>query len=152
MRIAGYAICVLLGATLLSAQQDRQNAKGCDAAKEREMFATNRGWSKGGIGIISEELYVVVKSARNDRNELILTPPGHLGKDQTAPVPETRWKGKSISEAEVVFVYEGKVWESRSLPKGFDLSKSVVISFESDKVRFFDFRATEGGYYDRISE
>jgi len=32
------------------------------------------------------------------------------------------------------------------------MSKSVVISFESDKVRFFDFQATEGGYYDRISE
>jgi hypothetical protein len=152
MRIAGYAICMLLGATLLSAQQSKQNTKGCNAAKEREMFATNRGWSKGGIGIISEELYVVVKSARNDKNELIVVPPGHLGKDQSAPVPETRWKGKSISEAEVVFVYEGKVWESPSLPKGFDLSKSVVISFESDKVRFFDFQATEGGYYDRISE
>jgi hypothetical protein len=143
---------MLLGATLLSAQQSKQNTKGCNAAKEREMFATNRGWSKGGIGIISEELYVVVKSARNDKNELIVVPPGHLGKDQSAPVPETRWKGKSISEAEVVFVYEGKVWESPSLPKGFDLSKSVVISFESDKVRFFDFQATEGGYYDRISE
>jgi len=116
------------------------------------MFATNRGWSKGGIGIISEELYVVVKSARNDRNELILTPPGHLGKDQRAPVPETRWKGKSISEGQVVFVYEGKVWEPQDLPQGFDLSKSAVISFESDKVRFFDFQATEGGYYDRISE
>lgn len=118
MRIAGYYVCVLLAATLLSAQQNKQNAKECGAATEREMFATNRGWSKGGIGIISEELYVVVKSTRNDRNELILTPPGHLGKDQSAPVPETRWKGKSISEGEVVFVYEGKVWESRSLPKG----------------------------------
>jgi hypothetical protein len=136
MRIAGYAICVLLGATLLSAQQNKQNTKGCDAAKEREMFATTRGFSKGGLGIINTSLYIAVKTTKN---ELL------YGEKET-------WTGLDASKPEVVIFFDGKVWEPRSVPKGFDLSKSVVISFEGDKIRFFDFQEMSGGYYERIGE
>jgi hypothetical protein len=132
---------MLLAATLLSAQQASQDTKR-QGAEERDAFATRRYWSKGGIGMVNKNLYIVVKSARNDMNELIVKPT-----EET----EERWKGKSVTKAEVVFVYEGKVWAPQSLPNGFDLSKAVVVSFEGEKIRFFDFQATVGGYYDRIS-
>jgi len=134
MRITACAVLVLFAAALLNAQDARQDTKE-HCAEEKEMFATNRGWPKGGLGIVNTSLYIVVKASKTDRNELIVKPTQET---------EERWKGKRVTEGEVVFVYEGKVWESGSLPKGFDLSKSVVISFESDKVRFFDFQATEG--------
>jgi hypothetical protein len=132
---------MLLAATLFSAQHASQDTKRHDT-EEREAFATRRYWSKGGIGMVNKNLYIVVKSAGNDMNELIVKPT-----EET----EERWKGKSVTKAEVVFVYQGKVWGPQSLPSGFDLSKAVVISFEGEKIRFFDFQATVGGYYDRIS-
>jgi len=143
MRFATCVASVLLAAILFSAQGVSQSAKPSSGAEERSTFATKWELSKGGIGIVNTNLYVVVKSSKSDRNELIVKPT-----EET----EERWKGKRVTEGEVVYVYEGKVWASRSLPKGFDLSKAVVISFEGDKVRFFDFQATEGGYYDRIWE
>jgi hypothetical protein len=152
MRIPAYAISVLIAATLFSARGASQIAKQSRAPEERNVIATSRYLSKGGIGMISEELYVVVKSARNDRNELIVEPPGHLGKDQSAPVPQTRWKGKNATEAEVAIFFEGRVWSPQDLPDRFDLSKAIVVSFESDKVRFFNFQAMSGGYYERIRE
>jgi hypothetical protein len=152
MRIAAYIASLLVTASLFGAPGASQSTKKLAAAKERDMFANNEFFAKGGIGMISEELYAVVKSAKNDRNELIVAPPGHLGRDQSAPVPKTRWKGKSASEAEVVFFFGGKTWSPQQLPDGFDLSKTVVVSFEASKVRFFDFRKMSGGYYERITE
>lgn len=148
MKIVAYAASLLLVAALSSPQAVSQG----DATKEKGMFATTRYLSKGGIGMISEELYVVVKSSTKDRNELIVVPPGHLGQDQSAPVPETRWKGKGVTEAEVAIFFQGKVWSSQALPDRFDLSKAVVISFEGDKIRFFNFQAMAGGYFQRLSD
>lgn len=152
MRIVAYAASALLVAALFSPQAGSQNTQQSDAAKEKGMFATTRYLSKGGIGMISEELYVVVKSSRKDKNELIVKPPGHLGTDQSAPVPETRWKGKSASQAEAAIFFRGKVWSSLELPDRFDLSKAVIISFEGDKIRFLDFQTMAGGYYERIRD
>jgi hypothetical protein len=104
------------------------------------MFATRWQLSKGGIGMVNKNLYIDVKSAVN---ELILKPE----EDK-----EERWKGKSATNAEVTIVYVGRVWSSRDLPDGFDLSKAVVVSFETDKIRFFDFQAMSGGYYERIRD
>jgi|ERR1700734_2174267 hypothetical protein len=142
MRITAYAVSMFLAATLFSAQQTTQDTKRHGSAQERSMFATNRCFSKGGLGIVNTSLYIIVKSSKDDSNELIVKPT-----EET----EERWKGKDVTTAEVVFVYEGKVWAPQSLPKGFDLSNAVIISFEGEKIRFFDFHATVGGYYDRIS-
>ena len=152
MRIAVCIASLLVTATLLSAQGAGQNSQRHDAAKKRDMFATDEFFAKGGIGMISEELYAIVKSAKNDRNELIVVPPGHLGRDQSAPVPETRWKGKSTNEVEVVIFFEGNVWSPQQLPDGFDLTGAVVVSFERLRVRYFDFRKMAGGYYRRSRE
>ena len=105
-------------------------------------FATRREFSKGGIGLLNERLYVVVKTERNGKNELIV---------RSANGAEETWHGKSATEPEVVFFYDGKVWSpSQTLPNGFDLSRAILVSFEKEKVRFFDFEKEYGAYYRRI--
>jgi hypothetical protein len=134
MRITAYAVSLLLTATSVSAQVASQGTKTHDAVEEREMFATNRCFSKGGLGIVNTNLYIAVKSARN---ELL------LGEKET-------WSGLDAARPEVVVFFENRVWVSENLPKGFDLSKAVVVSFEGSKIRFFDFQTMSGCYYDRI--
>jgi len=97
------------------------------------MFATNRCLPKGGFGIVNASLYIVVRSAKN---ELL------FGEQGT-------WSGQDASKPEVVIFFDGRVWTLPRLPKAFDLSKAVVLSFEADKVRFFDFQVMTGGYYER---
>jgi len=97
-------------------------------------FATNRCYSKGGIGIIHQGLYIDLKSVQN---ELRLT-------------GANRWGGKNAPLPEVVFFFQNKVWSQNALPEGFDISRAIIISFESDKVRFFDFSKMSGGYYLRM--
>jgi hypothetical protein len=93
--------------------------------------------------MINKNLYVVVKSAVNDRNELIVKPTAET---------EERWYGRDTKKAEVAIFFSGKVWSPDQLPDGFDLSRAVVVSFESNKVRFFDFQAMAGAYFDRIRD
>ena len=140
MRIAAYAVSMLLAASLFSAHQASQDTKE-QGAEGRDAFANRWELSKGGIGMVNKNLYIVVKSAKNDRNELIVKPT-----EET----EQRWKGQSATKTEVAIVYEGKVWSSEAIPDGFDLSKAVVVSFEGNKIRFFDFQMMAGGYYNRI--
>jgi len=130
MKIAVYMILGLFAATLWGAQEAGQ------PAKENNMFASNELFAKGGIGIIDQNLYIALKSAKN---ELILR-------------GGERWTGLDMSRTEAVIFFEGKVWPPESLPHHFDLSKAVVISFERTKVRFFDFRNLSGGYYSRSGQ
>ena len=135
MRIATYVVPALLAATLFSVQGLSQSTEKPDAASRKDTFSTNRCYSKGGLGIVDADLYIAVKSARN---ELL------FGKKES-------WTGLDASRPEIVVFFKSKVWTPQSLPKGFDLSKAVVVSFEGDKIRFFDFRSMSGGYYERIS-
>jgi hypothetical protein len=106
-----------------------------DGAKDQGItFATNECFAKGGIGIVNEGLYIVVKSGEN---ELRLS-------------AGDRWTGQSSSTPEVVIFFEGRIWSPQVLPDGFDLSKAIVVSFEASKVRFFDFGKMSGGYYRRL--
>jgi hypothetical protein len=102
--------------------------------KEVYMFATTRLVSKGGIGIINEDLFIVAKSAKN---ELVL-------KDGR------NWTGQAAEKRELVIVFQDRVLSPVNLPKDFDLSKAVVVSFEGDIIRFFEFDDMEGGYYSRL--
>ncbi len=144
MKIFAYAVSVLIVSTLFNPQGFTQSTKQSGAVKEKSMCtAMGWQWAKGGVGLINEHLYVVVNLSSNDRNELII---------KTADWKEQRWKGKIVTKAEVVIVYEGKVFSSQDIPDQFDLSKAVVISFEQDKIHFFDFQSMHGGYYERNSE
>ena len=137
MRIITCIILTVLAATLFSAQGFSQRAKKPDTVSEEQQFANNRCFAKGGLGIIDKDFYVVVKLSKKDKNGLRF---GQSG----------RWDGLSAGTPEVVIFYEGKIWSQQALPKRFDLSKAIVISFESDKIRFFDFHTMSGGYYMRL--
>jgi hypothetical protein len=102
-------------------------------AEDTAAFATNKCYGKAGLGIIDEYLYVKLWS---ETNEIL------YGKQE-------KWFGLKASTPEIAVAFEGKIWSIRNLPKAFDLSKAVVISFEGSKVRFFDFRRMAGGYYER---
>ena len=135
------AVCLLLTGALFAGYGVCQGKNAEERVLTGQDVATTRYYSKGGIGIVNENVYVVVKSAVSDQNEVILVP---------AEGTEERWKGKTANQAQVVFVYAGKVWGPDNLPDQFDLSQAVVISFEVNRIRFFDFQQNAGGYYERI--
>jgi hypothetical protein len=134
MRITAFSVSVLLAANMVSAQVAREGTKTHGAAEARRRFAADRCFSKGGLGIVNTGLYIDVKSAKN---ELL------LGKNGT-------WSGLDAARPEVVVFFESRVWALENLPKRFDLSKAVVVSFEGSKIRFFDFQTMSGCYCDRI--
>lgn len=133
MRIATCVTLGVLAITLLSAQEYAQRAKKPHDGREKNVFASNQFFAKGGVGIIDQDLYIVVKSAKN---ELIFS-------------GANKWLGLDATQNEVVIFFGGKIFPQNVLPDRFDLSKAVVVSFEGNKVRFFDFRKMSGGYYSR---
>jgi hypothetical protein len=136
VKIVTYVASVTLAASLATVQGVRQSATRLDAPGKENMFATNEFFAKGGIGIIRENLYIALNSPKN---ELVLN-------------AGNRWVGMDASKAEVVIFFDSRIWSPQSLPDRFDLSDAVVVSFESSKVRFFDFRSMSGGYYKRPRE
>ena len=143
MKIHRYIFFFLLLISFLF--QGRVNSQTEGEAKAMEntgKFATRREFSKGGMGLLNERLFVVVRAQRTGRNELIV---------RSINGAEETWRGKSVKEPEIVFFYDGKVWShSQPLPDGFDLSRTILVSFEKEKVRFFDFEKEYGAYYSRI--
>ena len=124
--------CIALTAVLFSVREGRQRANEPADRMSEKIFAKNLCMAKGGIGIIRRDyLYVDLNPPKNT----LL-----LGR-------EDKWTGLDVSVPEVVVFFENKVWSQQGLPKGFDLSRAVVVSFEVDKVRFFDFVKMSGGYY-----
>ena len=125
-------VWIVLVITLLGLRGVSQTSNNTDSAKGKRMFATNEYWGKGGIGIINKNLYVTLKS---DKNQLL-----NAG---------GTWTGLDASKPEVIIVFDKRIWSMQSLPDGFDISKAVLISFENDKIRFFDFSKMSGGFYRR---
>jgi hypothetical protein len=107
-----------------------------DVTANEDNFSTNEFFAKGGIGIVSTDLYIDLKSSKN---ELLLN-------------AGNKWTGQNVSTQEVIMFFDNKIWPPQALPNGFDLSKSAVISFEGDRVRFFDFGKMSGGYYKRPNQ
>ncbi|MGA2434829.1 MAG: hypothetical protein ABSG25_06045 [Bryobacteraceae bacterium] len=95
-------------------------------------------WSHGRLGNIDghEGLFALVGATT--KNELIV---GRYN----------RWVGLDASRPEIAIFFDHKVWSPGSLPEQFDLSKSIVISFEKDRIVFFHFPRMQGGYYMRLS-
>jgi hypothetical protein len=104
---------------------------------ERPMFRDNLYFPKGGLGIIRDDLYVVLRS---DSNELRS---GSGGRD--------RWTGNASDDSQLVVFFRGKILDQDLMPTGFNLAEAVVVSFEGNVVRFFDFSTMSGGYYKRPS-
>jgi hypothetical protein len=133
--------CLVLAVTLLNSQTGCKKTlfpdfMTADEKKFMEAVPCFPEHPKGGIGIINTELSVVTKSTRN---ELLFD-------------SRENWIGHSASTPEVVIVFDGKVWTSESLPHGFDKSKSVVVSFDENKISFYNYIRESGGYYGRGNE
>jgi hypothetical protein len=118
---------------LLVAASGSQVVSGSRTKAGRNDVSTNEFIPKGGIGIVNTHLYIALKS---DKNELLLDG----GKS---------WAGKSRDKQEVVVFIKNEVLQKDDMPRGFDLSKAIIVSFEGDVVRFFDFSEMSGGYYRR---
>ena len=127
MKVAICSVLLLVAASAqISSQSVNRNAP--------NPVSVNECFGKGGVGIISTSLYI---DLRSERNQLILT-------------EGRKWNGQDATLSETVIVFNGKVWQNGT-PNGFDLSKATVVSFEKDRVRFFDFNRMEGGFYRRHS-
>jgi hypothetical protein len=139
MKTIKCVVLVLFAAALLNAQAQNRRSMGSGSKERPDTFGTRRCWSKGGIGIVNERLSISLNSTRN---ELILS---------RAEGKVERWKGKSAEKTEVVLFYDGGVQSLAEVPNHFDLSRSVVVSFEGGKIRYFDFQSGQGCYFDRSS-
>ena len=125
MKVLILSILVLMTARI-QAQPQELNPKVQNPLSYNECFA------KGGIGIIDTGLYIALRS---DRNQLILAD----GK---------KWTGQDAAVSETVIVYKGQTLQG-STPDRFALSEATIVSFEKDRVRFFDFKHMDGGFYRR---
>jgi len=132
--ISSIVLFVALALTPLANQDARRPVSEQLSEELKLRFVDNQCMPKGGTGIINRNLYI---SVRSDKNKLT------LGERRWT------WTGKDASIPEVIIVFQEKVWSSNNLPNGFDLAHAIVISFEADKVRFFDFSKMLGGYYVR---
>ena len=133
MKLPAYVLWVVLATIQFSSQGASQSAGSLDPTKDTITFALNKCYSKGGLGIIREDLYIRVRSGKNELR---------FGSKEL-------WSGLDSSKPEIAVFFDNKVWQARDLPKRFDLSRAVIVSFEGDKVRFFDFRDMTGCYYAR---
>lgn len=88
---------------------------------------------KGGLGIVTTRVYAALDSPKN---ELKLPD----GKD---------WTGLARAERETVIVFGGRVFSERQLPRDFRLMECTVVSFEGERITFFDFKEFDGGFYKR---
>jgi hypothetical protein len=101
--------------------------------KQNLAKADNQCVAKGGVGFISDGLYIVTNSPLN---ELILAE----GK---------RWYGDSAPLPQLVAVRNDSTILESSLPAFGDFSRTVFVSFEADTIRFLDVKNGQGGYYVR---
>jgi len=99
----------------------------------RREFISNRCIAFGGMGIVAPDTYVVTSSKKNE-----IRLPGNVA-----------WEGEGSSKKQVVCILDGKVFDYSADRERFSLTKSTLISFEGEKVYFFDFNTFKGGYYVR---
>jgi hypothetical protein len=130
--------CVILATTLLSTVGGCRKAEFPDfvTTEEKNAMETNPCFpteGKGGIGVIYAPLFVITSSKRNE----LLFGPGE------------KWIGRKASNSEVIVFFDGKVWPPQTLPHDFDKRKSVVVSFEENNIRFYDYIHHQGGFYER---
>lgn len=88
---------------------------------------------QGGIGIVGPSTYVV---ATSKKNELILP-------------DKTHWTGQDKDVHQAVCFFNGKIYDPVEDKNTFSLADSLLVSFEGDKIYFFDFKTFKGGFYQR---
>ncbi len=91
--------------------------------------------AKGGVGVIEKDVHVLLISSKNSIVSRL----------------SGEWHGQSKDVNEVVIVFEGKVFTSTEIQDvdGFDLANCILVSFQRERVRVFNFKKFVGGYYSR---
>lgn len=136
------ARCVMVVAVLLAAPFRGVSQDG--SAVECTGFADNQWWPvKGGIATIGDGIFVGVNTRNNEVRIQTVKSSGAVAWDE--------WTGKPSDQREVVVVFERKVRAWSELPASFDLSKAILVSFEADRIRVFDFGRARGGFFARPS-
>jgi hypothetical protein len=105
---------------------------------EKAAMTANLKISQAGIGVIRDESegYLVVSTCSR-KNEILW----QLGDKHH------NWSGRRSTTVQAVVFFGGKIWYPNTLPQNFDRSQSVVIYFEGNYVRFFDYVHNQGGYF-----
>ena len=89
---------------------------------------------KGHMGIVGPSIWVATSS---QKNELILPDQSH-------------WTGQDKQVRQMVCILNGKVFDpAGNNQNNFSMVESVFVSFEGDKVYFFNFMTLKGGFYRR---
>jgi len=131
-----YGIIACSCVTMLACSTANMKGMVRNSQEVRMLIAENECFPKGQLGIINQDLYIVLNSKNN---ELILK-------------NGERWIGADSWRKQVVFVSGQEVVEGVNIPSAFTLEKHVIVSFEGYKVSFFDFRSGVGGFYRRKTE
>lgn len=102
------------------------------AAAMAEAFKSSQCVPKAGTALVSGDVYIALNREMNTL---------WLGEHHL------EWVGAEKKTKQAVLVFHEKVMDQNNLPKDFELSGSILISFEENKVSFFDFSSFQGGYY-----
>lgn len=131
MRVLAFGLLFFAALTACKGRYDAGLPHFMNSAERKQM---HRGpcFAQDGFGIVRDPLSIKVSSSKNELS-----------------INRYIWTGKDASVPEVVIVYQNGVWPPGAVPVGFDPHESIVISFEREKVRYFDFRQGEGCYYER---
>ena len=110
----------LLGG-LRASEQPKRSLQSEMIATGGDAFRANQCFGKGGLGLVVKQTYAVLDSPRNE-----LRLPGRKS-----------WVGESLSERQLIVVFDGDAFSEGHLPSRFRLAESTVVSFEGDKITFF---------------
>ena len=112
--------------------------RGVTAAEVRRVFAemncNGQAFTKGGAGLIRDDVFVVVNS---EKNEMVAGGDTAVGADCQTPE---------------LFVFAGGRFVGR-MPLPSDSAANVIVAlFSPEKVRYYDWEDFEGGYFKRWRE
>ncbi|HEY1253236.1 MAG TPA: hypothetical protein VGF01_00495 [Terracidiphilus sp.] len=109
-------------------------------AAEKNAMQSNKYLSQQGIGLVRHS---------NDGNLYVSTVSRWNELTWEIDNKSHNWKGLRSTSQQIVVFWNGKIWYPWTLPREFDRNNSVVISFERNHVRFYDFAHNSGGYFEK---
>lgn len=97
-----------------------------------ELMQAMPSFSKGGVGLINNDLYVITKESKN---KVI------IGKNE--------WIGNNYNEQQLIVTDDSKVLSVINLGPNFKNRKLHFILFKPDVIFFYDWDKFQGGFYKR---
>jgi hypothetical protein len=102
--------------------------------RAQELIEANQCFPKDGLGVTYQGVYILVNSSKNE-----------LKIDHSKS-----WVGARRDVKETVWIRNREIISPPETLEGFDLSNCFVISFQPDRVIFFNFSGSKGSYYLRF--